>query len=641
MSFQRTGGRAADALRPGRADAPLHPPCRGLGPRRVRRHRRCCAPRRSTSACPRHKRGSGEGWVMAEYGMLPRSTHHPQRLARRRAASRAVARRRSSASSAARCAASSISRPWASARSILDCDVLQADGGTRTAAITGAYVACARRGGLAARAGRRIPATPIRDFVAAVSVGVVGGTPLLDLEYVEDAACGTDMNVVMTASGGFVEVQGTAEGAPFTRAEMDLLLGLADAGIRRPRSSPAPSARRRSPHEGLVLASNNAKKLVELRALFAGIGVELVAQGELGIGEAEEPHVTFVENALAKARHAAAAASGAAIADDSGLVVDALGGAPGVQSAVWAPAPAASSADREANAPSAGRRQQRAAAGTARRRRRPPRRVRQHAGRAAPRPRPAAADRRSAAGPAASPTARQGSGGFGYDPLMVVDDARRQQRRGARPRRRRTRTATAPAPPRRCARRCATPGTLADGRRPVGQAGRGRGSPRCRRSRCTSICRGARRSARTATSTPMNARRELPEARYIDAAALPTSKRSLPLVWGRACRQRLRRGGGTPSLFDAGVDRPPARRCPRFRLPLEPPAARSRPRRTRAPSSASASAPSAARASPGCRSACRASTTPRCRRSGASTTPPRRTPRWPRRRRRSTPSTST
>jgi ribonuclease PH len=117
----------------------------------------------------------------------------------------------------------------------LDCDVIQADGGTRTAAITGAFVAAfdavtwlQAQGKLSSLAN----ASPIREFVAAVSVGIVDGTPLLDLEYVEDAACDTDMNVVMTAAGGFVEVQGTAEGAAFSRDEMGLLLGLADKGIR-------------------------------------------------------------------------------------------------------------------------------------------------------------------------------------------------------------------------------------------------------------------------------------------------------------------------------------------------------------------------------------------------------------------------
>ena len=113
----------------------------------------------------------------------------------------------------------------------LDCDVLQADGGTRTAAITGAWVAAHDAVDWLLRQGR-IAASPIRDAVAAVSVGIVQGTPLLDLEYVEDSSCDTDMNVVMTGSGGFVEVQGTAEGVPFSRAEMELLLALADKGIR-------------------------------------------------------------------------------------------------------------------------------------------------------------------------------------------------------------------------------------------------------------------------------------------------------------------------------------------------------------------------------------------------------------------------
>jgi ribonuclease PH len=112
----------------------------------------------------------------------------------------------------------------------LDCDVLQADGGTRTAAITGAFVAAHDAISVLLAQGK-LTVSPIRDFVAAVSVGVVQGVPLLDLEYTEDSACDTDMNVVMTGSGGFVEVQGTAEGAPFSRAEMDQLLALATQGI--------------------------------------------------------------------------------------------------------------------------------------------------------------------------------------------------------------------------------------------------------------------------------------------------------------------------------------------------------------------------------------------------------------------------
>jgi ribonuclease PH len=112
----------------------------------------------------------------------------------------------------------------------LDCDVIQADGGTRTAAITGAFVA-AHDAVTWLLAQGKIPASPIKDFVAAVSVGIVQGTPLLDLEYTEDSACDTDMNVVMTGRGGFVEVQGTAEGASFSRVELDALLALAGQGI--------------------------------------------------------------------------------------------------------------------------------------------------------------------------------------------------------------------------------------------------------------------------------------------------------------------------------------------------------------------------------------------------------------------------
>ena len=111
----------------------------------------------------------------------------------------------------------------------LDCDVLQADGGTRTAAITGAFVARARRGRRWLRAQRLLARAPIRDFVAAVSVGIVEGAPVLDLDYAEDSACDTDMNVVMTGAGGFVEVQGTAEGAPFTRERDGRAARLADA----------------------------------------------------------------------------------------------------------------------------------------------------------------------------------------------------------------------------------------------------------------------------------------------------------------------------------------------------------------------------------------------------------------------------
>src|SRR5437868_4726740 len=228
--FVRSGGRAADQLRPVRITRGFTIHAEGsvlieFGQTRVL----CTAS--VEERVPPHKRGSGEGWVTAEYGMLPRATH--TRSDREAARGKQSGRTQEIQRLIGRSLRSVFDLSALGERTIhLDCDVLQADGGTRTAAITGAFVA-AHDAVTWLLAQGRIPATPIRDFVAAVSVGVVEGTPLLDLEYVEDAACDTDMNVVMTASGGFVEVQGTAEGAPFSRAEMDLLLGLADAGIRR------------------------------------------------------------------------------------------------------------------------------------------------------------------------------------------------------------------------------------------------------------------------------------------------------------------------------------------------------------------------------------------------------------------------
>jgi ribonuclease PH len=229
MSFQRTQGRAADALRPITITRRYTRHAEGsvliaFGETKVL----CTAS--VEEKVPPHKRGSGQGWVTAEYGMLPRATHTrgDREAARGKQSGRTQEIQRLIGRSL-RCV---VDLALLGERSItLDCDVLQADGGTRTAAITGAYVATADaiawllERGLVAR-------SPLREPLAAVSVGIVGGTPLLDLEYVEDAACGTDMNVVMTGSGGIVEVQGTAEGAAFSRAEMDALLNLAEKGIR-------------------------------------------------------------------------------------------------------------------------------------------------------------------------------------------------------------------------------------------------------------------------------------------------------------------------------------------------------------------------------------------------------------------------
>ena len=178
---------------------------------------------------PPHKRGSGEGWVTAEYGMLPRSTH--TRSDREAARGKQSGRTQEIQRLIGRSLRAVFDLAALGERSIhLDCDVLQADGGTRTAAITGAFVAAHDAVSWLLAQGR-IEASPIRDHVAAVSVGLMHGAALLDLEYVEDSTCDTDMNVVMTGGGGFVEIQGTAEGAPFARADMDRLLALAERGI--------------------------------------------------------------------------------------------------------------------------------------------------------------------------------------------------------------------------------------------------------------------------------------------------------------------------------------------------------------------------------------------------------------------------
>jgi ribonuclease PH len=226
--FVRSGARAANALRPVRITRGFTVHAEGsvlieFGGTRVL----CTAS--VEEKVPPHKRGSGEGWVTAEYGMLPRATH--TRSDREAARGKQSGRTQEIQRLIGRSMRAVFDLKKLGERTIqLDCDVLQADGGTRTAAITGAFVAAqdAVNGLLAAG---KLTESPITAAVAAISVGIVEGTPLLDLEYTEDSACDTDMNVVMTGAGHFVEVQGTAEGVAFTRAEMDILLGLAEKGI--------------------------------------------------------------------------------------------------------------------------------------------------------------------------------------------------------------------------------------------------------------------------------------------------------------------------------------------------------------------------------------------------------------------------
>jgi ribonuclease PH len=178
---------------------------------------------------PPHKKGSGEGWVTAEYGMLPRSTG--ERMSREAAKGKQSGRTQEIQRLIGRSLRAVVDLKKLGERTIqIDCDVIQADGGTRTASITGAFVAL--HDAVSGLMGKGlVKETPLKDFIAAISVGVYQGTPVLDLDYLEDSDCDTDMNVVMLGSGHFVEVQGTAEGHAFSRDEMNALLNLAQGGI--------------------------------------------------------------------------------------------------------------------------------------------------------------------------------------------------------------------------------------------------------------------------------------------------------------------------------------------------------------------------------------------------------------------------
>lgn len=227
-TFQRSGQRAADQLRPVRITRHYTMHAEGsvlieFGNTKVL----CTAS--VDEKVPPHKRGSGEGWVTAEYGMLPRSTG--SRMKREAASGKQSGRTQEIQRLIGRSLRAVVDLKKLGERQIvIDCDVIQADGGTRTASICGAWLALHDAiAGLLARGA--LSESPLLDHVAAVSVGVYQGQPVLDLDYPEDSACDTDMNVVMTGAGGFVEIQGTAEGAPFSREEMAQLLALAEQGI--------------------------------------------------------------------------------------------------------------------------------------------------------------------------------------------------------------------------------------------------------------------------------------------------------------------------------------------------------------------------------------------------------------------------
>ena len=228
MTFERSGARAAGQLRPVRITRGYTVHAEGsvlieFGQTRVL----CTAS--DEERVPPHRRGTGAGWVTAEYGMLPRATH--TRSDREAARGKQTGRTQEIQRLIGRSLRAVFDLQQLGERTItLDCDVLQADGGTRTAAITGAFVA-AQDAVSRLLAEGKLAQSPILGPVAAISVGLVQGQALLDLEYVEDSACDTDMNVVMTGAGHFVEVQGTAEGVAFTREQMNQLLALAEKGI--------------------------------------------------------------------------------------------------------------------------------------------------------------------------------------------------------------------------------------------------------------------------------------------------------------------------------------------------------------------------------------------------------------------------
>lgn len=228
MSFARTDGRLADQLRSLRITPGFVPYAEGSALIEMGETRVICSAS-VEDRVPPFLRNRGTGWVTAEYSMLPRSTL--QRTARETGRGGPSGRTHEIQRLIGRSLRAVVNTTLLGERTVtLDCDVLQADGGTRTASITGAYVACA----LACRRlvqTNKIGLNPLTGEVAAVSVGIVGGTPLLDLKYDEDSRAEVDMNVVCTGDGRFIEVQGTAEGAPFTREEMDSLLELARRGI--------------------------------------------------------------------------------------------------------------------------------------------------------------------------------------------------------------------------------------------------------------------------------------------------------------------------------------------------------------------------------------------------------------------------
>ena len=295
---------------------------------------------------PPHKRGSGEGWVTAEYGMLPRATH--TRSDREAARGKQSGRTQEIQRLIGRSMRAVFDLKTLGERTIhLDCDVLQADGGTRTAAITGAFVAAQDAVNKLLAAGQAQP--PRRSWATwpPSRSASCRARRCSTWNTSRTSACDTDMNVVMTGAGHYRRSAGHGRRRGLlARRRWTSCCALAEKGIAELVLAAAAGTIKliaaaygqwaRADFMKIVLASNNAGKLAELQAMLAPLGVELVRQADLGIPEAEEPFRTFVENALAKARHAARHSGLPALADDAGLCVDAFGGLPGVDTAFYA-----------------------------------------------------------------------------------------------------------------------------------------------------------------------------------------------------------------------------------------------------------------------------------------------------------------
>lgn len=289
---------------------------------------------------PRFLKGTGTGWVTAEYSLLPRATHTrvPREAAKGKQTGRTVEIQRL----IGRALRSVVDLEALGEVSItIDCDVLQADGGTRTASITGAFVALVDAiYSLYDGYGK----FPITDYLAAISMGIGDNGPMLDLCYEEDSAAVVDMNVVCTGKGQLVEVQGTGEHGTFTRDELNELLNLGDSGTkalmqvqREALGEVGDLVGRENPPKAVVLATRNKGKIREFTAAFEELGFMVWTIDDIvDIAEPEETGSTFLENAEMKALYYAEACGLPCVADDSGLEVDALGGAPGVLSARYA-----------------------------------------------------------------------------------------------------------------------------------------------------------------------------------------------------------------------------------------------------------------------------------------------------------------